>query len=317
VIKIKNLVFILTVGLAFIYGLVCPLTKSLAVTNFTVKPSTFKTGTNSGYVFTFSNRYQLFRGNWVKLIFPKGTNYTKEILMLPHHAPGDPEPYLESQTLTYLPDGSLELMFILQRNLEPINTANDVSNIIIPPEWEGREKEDRRLCKYQLFNPTDSAIVTYQMATEREPRLVSSQAVKISKEGKDFLIIQLSIGSLNYSVNGKQKLLPLEPYIYNGQTMTPFRFIGEALGAKIGFRINPSTKKVYSVSYELDEVNILLTIGSTTCQVNDKNTTLDVPPKIQDGYTVISLRFVAENLGCEVVWEPKTEAIKIIYPIKT
>ena len=37
---------------------------------------------------------------------------------------------------------------------------------------------------------------------------------------------------------------------------------------------------------------------------------LDVPPKIENGRTLVPIRFISENLGCDVEWdELKREVI--------
>jgi len=38
-----------------------------------------------------------------------------------------------------------------------------------------------------------------------------------------------------------------------------------------------------------------------------------VYPEIVNGRTMIPLRFVAENLGCDVQWDPNTQTITITY----
>jgi len=47
--------------------------------------------------------------------------------------------------------------------------------------------------------------------------------------------IVLTIGSTTALVDGQQETLPVAPKIVDGRTMVPFRFVGEALGAEIGW----------------------------------------------------------------------------------
>jgi len=51
-------------------------------------------------------------------------------------------------------------------------------------------------------------------------------------------------------------------------------------------------------------VLILVVMGSTSV------TPLIIPP----GRTVLPLRFIAENLGSNVEWEPVTREVTVIYP---
>lgn len=123
------------------------------------------------------------------------------------------------------------------------------------------------------------------------------------------IIIELQIGSKSAYVNSIRKDLDAPPFIENGRTLVPFRFIGEALGAKIDW-IAEEKKAVY----ELNNVKVEVIIGSTTAYVNGKPITLEVPAKISNGRTFVPLRFVSEALGASVIWEAQTKRIVITYP---
>jgi len=126
--------------------------------------------------------------------------------------------------------------------------------------------------------------------------------------------IVLQIGSLKGSLNGVAQTLTLAPLIQNSKTLVPFRYIGQCLQANVGFTTDPKTKFVKTVTYELRGTQIVLTIGSKIAIVNGKSVTMDVAPQIIKGTTVVPLRFVSENLGCTLGWEPKSQTITIQYP---
>jgi hypothetical protein len=126
--------------------------------------------------------------------------------------------------------------------------------------------------------------------------------------------ILLTIGQTSATVNGVHKVVPLVPYIQQGRTLVPFRFIGEELKAKITFTTDPKTKLVKTVSYELEGTKILLTIGGTIALVNGIEVKLEVPAQIVKGSTVVPLRFITEGLGCRLNWDPITQNITIWYP---
>jgi peptide/nickel transport system substrate-binding protein/oligopeptide transport system substrate-binding protein len=122
-------------------------------------------------------------------------------------------------------------------------------------------------------------------------------------------IIQLTVGSTKAYVNFKEVTLDQPPIIENGRTLVPFRFIGEALGAFVDW--NPSDN---TVSYVLEDKNIVLKIGSTTAIVNGKEYKLDVPPKIlPSGRTVVPVRFIGDAIGAKVDWNSKTKMVTITY----
>jgi hypothetical protein len=56
---------------------------------------------------------------------------------------------------------------------------------------------------------------------------------------------------------------------------------------------------------------VQLTIGSKTATVNGKEVTLDVPPMVINGRTLVPLRFISESMGSTIVFDAPTRTIKI------
>ena len=120
-------------------------------------------------------------------------------------------------------------------------------------------------------------------------------------------VVQMTIGSTKAAINFKIVTLDQPPIIENGRTLVPFRFIGEALGAQIGW--NPANK---TVSYTLGLMNIVLTIGSVTATVNGVKDILDVAPEIlPTGRTMVPVRFISEAIGAKVAWNAVTRMVTI------
>lgn len=121
------------------------------------------------------------------------------------------------------------------------------------------------------------------------------------------VVVQITVGSTKAYINSKTVVLDQPPIIENGRTLVPFRFIGEAIGATIGW--DPVKK---TVSYVLGDKNIVLTIGSMTAMVNGVKTTLDVAPKIlPTGRTVVPVRFISESIGAKVDWNATTRMVTV------
>jgi hypothetical protein len=129
--------------------------------------------------------------------------------------------------------------------------------------------------------------------------------------------IQMQINSLNAMNNNKKRKLDLAPFIRAERTMVPFRFLGEELQAKISFEIDPVTKLVSTIQYELNGKTVQLTIGKKEGIVDGEIVLLDTFPVIIKGRTVVPLRFISENLGCKTVWEPTTKSILVQYAQKS
>ncbi len=125
--------------------------------------------------------------------------------------------------------------------------------------------------------------------------------------------IILKIGDPNMKVNGETKEIDpgqgTVPVIVNGRTFVPIRAIVENMGGTVSW--DDATQKV---TIDYNNKNIVLQIGSTTATVNGVEKTLDVAPYISDtGRTMLPLRFVTENLDCQVKWDWTTQTVTINY----
>lgn len=131
-----------------------------------------------------------------------------------------------------------------------------------------------------------------------------SDVENLAKEEE--LVVELGIGNKEYEVNGERKNLSSEPFVEDGTTYIPLRGVLEELGAKVSWI--PEGKQIV---IESNEDKIILTLNSKTAVVNEKDVGLSKSPKLVKGSTMIPLRFVAENMGCEVDWNDKEQKITI------
>lgn len=118
--------------------------------------------------------------------------------------------------------------------------------------------------------------------------------------------IRLTLGQTRALVGDKEYTLDLAPFLLNDRTMLPFRFIGEALGAEVGWEAASRT-----VSYRLGGSEVLLAIDSNKASKNGAPVALDVPPKLVKNRTVVPVRLVSELLGAQVDWDEKNQAVTI------
>jgi hypothetical protein len=92
------------------------------------------------------------------------------------------------------------------------------------------------------------------------------------------------------------------PYINNGTTMVPIRFIVENLGAHIDWDKTLNQVKI-SGSEQNQEPSIILTIGSNTVILNGNQVILNTPAVITNNRTMVPLRFVAQALGADLYYK--------------
>jgi hypothetical protein len=63
----------------------------------------------------------------------------------------------------------------------------------------------------------------------------------------------------------------------------------------------------------VNEVVIKLVIGDTTAYIGSSTSTLDAPPFIEKGFTLVPLRFISEAFGASVDWNDALKVITINY----
>jgi len=118
----------------------------------------------------------------------------------------------------------------------------------------------------------------------------------------------LTIGSSAMSVDGTRATLDSPPIIREGRTLLPIRAVIEALEGSVGW--DAVARKA---TVTLGTHTIEIWIGSNQARVNGADVPLDVAAMIVNSRTLLPLRFVAENLGCTVTWDPvgRTVTIKL------
>lgn len=111
--------------------------------------------------------------------------------------------------------------------------------------------------------------------------------------------IKLQIGSRIVNVDNEAVIYDAAPVIRNDRTLVPIRIITEALGGKVDW--NGATKEV---TLSINDKEIKMTIGKTLEKYG-------VAPVIIDGRTFVPVRFVADELGANVVWDDATKIVTI------
>jgi hypothetical protein len=139
--------------------------------------------------------------------------------------------------------------------------------------------------------------------------LPPTTAIETSESQKTIVIFV--IDSNTYTVNGELTPMDVSPAVIEGRTMLPIRYAATPFGAEIGWD-NATSKATVS----LGNTNIELWIGQSNALVNGATVPIDannpnVKPLIINGRTMLPIRFVTENLGCEVQWDEITKKVTI------
>lgn len=144
-------------------------------------------------------------------------------------------------------------------------------------------------------------------------RTLSAQEVKALYDGVNSnasMKITLQIDNSKMIVNGQEQEIDpgreTAPIIVNGRTMVPIKAIVQAMGGTISWDGNERRVDIACKSN-----TIKLWIDKYEAEVNGEMKTMDTAPMISNERTMLPLRFVAENLGCQVEWDEAKRAIII------
>ncbi|WP_202078363.1 stalk domain-containing protein [Caldalkalibacillus salinus] len=94
-----------------------------------------------------------------------------------------------------------------------------------------------------------------------------------------------------------------------GHTMVPFRKLAESIGVDV--RWDQQTRTINAQGYEK---TVTLTIGQSQAQVDGEQLQLDVAPIVDQGHTLIPLRFFVEVFGATVKWDGENQTVYIQSP---
>lgn len=99
-----------------------------------------------------------------------------------------------------------------------------------------------------------------------------------------------------------------QPLMINGAAFIPLRYIGEQFGADVHWIDDEQ-----SVVYTSEQAKIQLWVDQRKALIDGKTALLEHPPIIRNGSTLVPLRFVSENLGAVVAYDPKTRQITLTF----
>lgn len=134
-------------------------------------------------------------------------------------------------------------------------------------------------------------------------------------------VLRFYIDSTEYYVKtpsdsaSRLQTMDTAPIISGGRTLLPIRYVSEPLGADVEW-----DGALDQVTVRLDGQTIVLWINNNTARINGVETLIDpsnpavTPIIVPSGRTMLPLRFIAENLGCQVEWNAATSEVTVIHP---
>lgn len=112
------------------------------------------------------------------------------------------------------------------------------------------------------------------------------------------------------TVNGNYLAMDTEPFLYEGVTFVPIRFVSEALGAD---SVSWNTGQRKAVIRQ-GNTSIELPVGKKYAYVNGKKVAVSQGVQLVNDRTYVPVRFVSESLDCDVAWDSSSYTVEIDKP---
>jgi len=119
-------------------------------------------------------------------------------------------------------------------------------------------------------------------------------------------VLLLTVGSATATVDNKPVTMDVPAQLVGSRVFVPLRFVGEAFG--VPFLWDGAAKQI---SYSGQAGPVVLVIGQKSALVNGVTVALDGPAMIQNGRTLVPLRFISESLGAVVTWHGAEKKVEI------
>lgn len=178
-------------------------------------------------------------------------------------------------------------------------------SVVAPEKVESYMVEDFSRGSYEtsfMLEAQESGTYTVRIITDEG----ISESIEVEFEktlGAEEVVMY--IGSREYEIDGQREEMDAAPFIREGHTYVPVRFIAEALGADVDY--DPRGSRVETVILMREDMGVNLYIGETKLEVvsNGEITTIeaDAPADIENGRTMLPFRSVAEAFGADVDYE--------------
>lgn len=116
---------------------------------------------------------------------------------------------------------------------------------------------------------------------------------------------------INIVVDGKRVPPNFKPFVQSSRTMVPVRFITEAIGGQVYWH-NKLTKGMQGLTVyknDMDESGLTMYLNRCGAHVSGEYFRNDTFPTLRSGTTYVPLRFVADYLGLNVLWDQQSKTV--------
>lgn len=161
------------------------------------------------------------------------------------------------------------------------------------------------------FDPVTVAVTQEQLGNASDELKIETKEIITDPVPTKYFIL-MEIGKPTMKVN--EEVVEIDPgngtapTIQNGRTLIPIRAIIETMGGKVGW--NDTERKI---TLNANEHEVVMWLNQKNILVDGAASEMDVVPQIINGRTMLPIRFVADNIGCEINWIGSKKQVVIVF----
>lgn len=122
--------------------------------------------------------------------------------------------------------------------------------------------------------------------------------------------VMLGIDSKLASVNDGVRFLKNPPFIVDGTTLVPLRFVSTAFLCPVNWDAGSKTAQITR-----GNMQIKISPGELHARVNNHRVPLNVAARVKEGTTFVPLRFLSDIMGAQIEWNNENQTINITMSI--
>gem|GEM_PF-4180896 len=119
------------------------------------------------------------------------------------------------------------------------------------------------------------------------------------------------VGQASYELNNQQHPMDVAPYIKNGRTYLPIRYVARVLGITDQNMVWTAADR--KVTILKDQHLIQMQLGSKLLWLDGKATEMDAAPEISGDRLMLPVRYVVQALGGSVLWDESSRTTAVIH----
>ncbi|MGZ7446152.1 copper amine oxidase N-terminal domain-containing protein [Paenibacillus sp. TH7-28] len=169
--------------------------------------------------------------------------------------------------------------------------------------------------KVELSVEGDAVSETQKYSNWKDNKAVAKAIIaKVStpapvEDSKGNTVSIFKIGSTSYTVNGATYTADVAPYIENGRTFLPVRYVADALGvAPQNIKFD---KKTSTVTLLKGDRIVQIKLKTNILTVNGAAINMDVKAITKNNRTVLPISWVGQALGADIKWDKDTNTVTV------